>query len=784
MKWLQGIGLLIAFILIYLGDIFDFVARRGSFGNPLTEISPSDGLTILFWSAVVFVYFFFRFRTWGQPPPPEFAQTPPRHCTTSSRYLCAQLWYAGSMLGVFLVLAFVPQLFDEIYLLLKAAFGGSDPVVSAAFSDPGVLGANSPGPGSFRNLELAQAAPYTAFFLIFVFARFKVLKEPQIRNFFQESALIPITAFKQNKMIRDGDTVFTPDQKVLNHIGDNSLKGLVDIDTYQSDPYLQDIVMAEYVKEQLLDQNDRAFQTAKENSNFVAINNRVANMNATLGKLVDDGAELIRVIEAKELSKLQSWQAQTKGLMQSVVEHSQRVVEVLRRQGESEIALVLDRVTEEMQKLDRLFSKSPRFMETVRKLFAINDDCAIGLELFVDRLEGFTDDTKRLLSTWPVITDDQRSFSRGEDIRFANEELQRLGKVSFELSKNITQQLATKDEETITLNWIHAYQKQLHGDTQRVFNWAFKTRQREVLEQYRELRERMILLMTTLVLASDNSAGDRANRFAKFGFVLDATTAIIPRYMLRITFVVVLLLSLSINFSYLSFGGVYESASQLVFNSSFFSDRILVRDISEKVMLKTPGNAFVWSVIGAFMQMLAIFIALTAWSISPHYHSEGESENRPFWYFTGAWSTGLVFGFFANVLLFFVMGLLFHDTQLLRENWPWTLIGGITGAFLLIQGINVRGEMHSAVVITSIAQGIVSGFAAAIIAWIWGYEQIRSEVLGPFMLFVWLNMSVVGFALGLLAKHFMVNEDLKPQETSSVSSKVKDVAESFTTQHS
>ena len=51
---------------------------------------------VLFWSAVVFLYFLIRFRTWAADPPPlEFAHTPPRHCTTRSRYLVAQAAYAG-----------------------------------------------------------------------------------------------------------------------------------------------------------------------------------------------------------------------------------------------------------------------------------------------------------------------------------------------------------------------------------------------------------------------------------------------------------------------------------------------------------------------------------------------------------------------------------------------------------------------------------------------------------------------------------------------------------------
>ena len=523
--------------------------------------------------------------------------------------------------------------------------------------------------------------------------------------------------------------------------------------------------MAEYIRHRIKDKEaDNNFVKAQKHSNLTEVTNKLDQANKMLGNLVSDGRELIRVIESKESDKLQNWQAHTEGLMQNVIEQTRLLISATKSQPGNELIYLRDRVSEEAKKLDRSFDKGKILLQHVDKILAIYDQSSVGLERFRDQLDKFSDDVQLLLSNKPEDDADSREASEVNGFSLLYSDITKLGDLAQQLSGYIIDEMQKKSEQIINLNWIDLYQEGLYGDNKRVFNWTFKARQRDMTEKYRTIRDSMILLMTTLVLASDHSARGRAVRFQKMGFNLKPTSDSIPPFMLPTTFAVVFVLCLLVNFSYFLCGDTYANASQVLINANLFKVQKLATNLTEGVQIKTPGQAVFWSFFGASMHMLAVFVALAAWSLSPEYHSNKHHENVPMKHYLGASLTGLVFGFFANVVLYFVFGLILKEPMLLSNNWHWTMLGSVTGAFLLIQGINIRLPTDKITKLTTLAQGIITGLTAFIIAWIWGYDKIETAKLGPFMLYVWLNMTIVGLALGWLAQYFMINDDIGVRE--------------------
>ncbi len=606
MLLLQLVALTMALILIFRDYILTLLPFAPSFGYELQTFDASDQVAVLFWSTLVFLFFFVRFHEWADAPPIEFARTPPAHCTTRGRYLFAQLCYAATILLVFLVLAFIPQLISEILRAIRVLIPGL--ATSAVFDDPEL----AKNPNSFRLMRPAIAAPYAALALMVAFAKWPELQEPRVRAFFQRRALIPSEARRLIAEIGDGATTFKSDPNIANRIYGGPLKGLVTPGATSKE--LTDIYMAEYIYYVLKNETDARFDTARRSSDFNLLSSDIESAREDLQELVTDSHDLISAI-------------------------------------------------------------------------------------------------------------------RGDSVE-------------------------TEDDPR-TLDQIDQMRDGLDFAKRRVFDRAMRSRRRSVLQGYTTLREGLLRLMTTLVLASEHSAATRSSKLKEFGFELETTDAPIPRYIMPATFLVLFVI-------YLLGSCLYWVYIKYLFDiGSYMFDLGDYHEIAHMLRIDRPGTAVLWAVVGALMQMVAVFLSLAAWSLSPDYHFFERAKRVSVVVYFGAWLNGFIFGFVSNVMLFFFLGIAMRDQTILPLHWPWTLLGAISGAFLLVQGINVRrGEIRTAVCMALI-QGVVSAMLAGLVTVLWGLNLgTAPQILVPFGIIAIFNALVAGTALGLLAIGFMRSRDL------------------------
>lgn len=768
MKNMQIAAILISLLLIFLNDLGQSLHIK-EFGYYVSNINPYQGIVIAFWAVVVFLYFFVRFHSWAIEPPVEFSRTPPRHCTTGSRYISAQLCYAGVMVAIFFLLVFVPHLVDQVVLFAKHFF--NDPGVSkaleatakvtAAFDDPNAKSIGLTSSARFSDYTPQEMAPFAAFLLILVYARLPIFREQKVRSFFQESALIPFEANSLQRIINGCGSGFTPHPQRYREVLENRLRGILAPGPCQEDMPFRDIVVAEYILNGISSQEDREFLRARGNSNYQNIAGDMDSALAASQHLVADGVRLIKIFEGQKTGKMQSWQGQLEVQLGNVLEAVLSAHAGGSQPDHGKTEFYYTRLTDDIAKLNSIADQWEQHRLFIKDIYAIHSDYALRLEEFVERV----------LISAHKIRGQVLAFTAGEPgedegrKRTLSESLLETVVALERMADDIVKELAAGSSQEINLNWIDAYQKRLRGEAQQVFNWSFKPRQMELLSRYRRLRKRIELLLITLVLASDRSAGERVQRFKNFGFPLKTTTSAIPPYMLAVTFVAVFLVCLA---STLIYWGVQEylpSFSGMIPDTGLVQEVTSQQDISANLKIDEPQKAVIWSAIGASMHMLAMFIAQMAWNLVPHPSYQKNQEQKRMSTYMKATVSGFVFGFFANVVLYFFLGILMGSPELLENNWEWSLLGGTTGAFLLLQGVNIRHENNRAFKIVWIVQGLVSGFLAFCIAWIWGFHRAGPEVLGPFMVYVLLNMTLVGMTLGWLAKYFMVDERLVSTET-------------------
>jgi hypothetical protein len=435
---------------------------------------------------------------------------------------------------------------------------------------------------------------------------------------------------------------------------------------------------------------------------------------------------------------------------------------------------LIDRVRQDVQAIRPLLVDAARYLEPLATLLVLDDDAAAAVDSLRERLRYLAEDRRGFIAT---LEAQQGSLDETTQRELAAllEHLRKIREDAGSIVRDIDAALDTASGERVTLNWIDRYRSTLRGTKHKVFARAFDTRRRDVLERYGVLRRQMTRLLTTLVLAGDSLAVDRERHFQDFGFTLRATSTYrMPQYIVFLTFAAVFLLSLVISLAYAFGYELFRETGRALFDitTSLSADPLGRAWLSVYLEpTESPHQALLWAVIAALMHMFAVVLALGAWHLAASDAARAERRHRHSAVVIDTWFTGFVFGFVGSVLLFYLMGLARSTLQLadggtagmtmVRAAYQWTLLGGITGGFLLVQGIHARRHDDRAAYLTAFLQGIVSAVAAMLIAWFWGYGKVAQEVLAAFALYAGLNALLAGWLLGLLARFFMQIEEVE-----------------------
>jgi hypothetical protein len=768
LKWLELGGLAVALFLIFHADLFALVGGESQFGNPLEPLGPTDRITVLFWSAVVFLYYLYLFRSWAADPPLEFVHTPPRHCTTRSRYIVAQAAYAGLFLAIFWLLIFVPQLIDLVRQAVSLADQAG--LVTAAFPDEQLqeAGEVSGRVTAWQDLKPAEAAPYVAMLLL-VFARIDWLPERRLREYFQDRALIPKEARDHMEEIGDGrNDRFVPDPSILQNLGTGVLDGLVDTTRYPRHREMHDIIMAEYLFDRLRHETDKVSENARRDSDFAQISEAMIAARNELDRLVRNSRELIRALETDAAQDFQRWKVLTIDAIDSLLGQAGELVAAPwspAAADETTRSLQIDRVRQDIDRLRTLLANASPYLDGLETLLVISEDENASVEVLREKLRDLVDDRRRLLQSLEAQSG-ATDPARPDDTARLLDELRQLRAAAARLLPLLDAALEGARSQSVTLDWIDRYRSVTRPASNRVFAHAFDSRQNELIDRYRRLRHELTRLMTTVVLASGPSSEKRARHFARYGFKLAFTEERKrPRHSLWLTFAVVFIISLVTSSLYFSlYDALRAFAAQVVAATPLgpLLEGARAAGWVGELRIRGPDAVARWAFISATMQMMAVWLSLAAWNLSPDYQAGRERASAGDTVLLNAGLTGLVFGFVGSVLAFYLLGLLLGYPGMLRMAWPWTLLGGITGGFLLLQGVNVSRGAAQALWTTAVVQGVVSGLAALLIAVTWGYGRVlAADALLAFALYVGVNMWMVGTVLGLLAHYFMHVDDLR-----------------------
>lgn len=784
MKRMQMAALLLAGFLIWQPEILGFLVERTPVaGYSIGELESKDRITVLFWSAVVFVFFLVRFQDWATVRPPDFAHTPTRHCTTQGRYLFAQASYAMVFVGAFWILIFVPQLLDLLRQALELLWSGGAPaeMTKPAFPDPDLKDTLDSSVRPLAEFNPVQAAPYVCVLMLLVYPRYAipVVGEARIRAFFQERALIPREAHRQINRIGDarGAGVFCPDEKTMLALEEDALNGLLDLSRYRDEPALHDIVLAEYLHARIAEDDETSVVRARRDSDFQELSANLEQARHGLGELVNDAHELIKALEADDAGKVDLWRARVMTALDGIRQRSQDLSLALTRRAEGgaqDWPVLTDRVRQDALDLKHVLSSADTELGSLDALMVLDDHAAYEMEQTKDALRQLIAEQTLAAARFasPLVGLDDGAV---RDLTILAGEMREVLTLAEAVGGRIDEASKRAQQQEVTLDWVEHYRRSLKpGTRQRLFSRAMDNRRKEVLTQYRLLRAQMTRLLATLVLASDSSPMQRERHLRSYGFGVKTSqrgNVRVQQYAIPLTFSVVFVLSLATTLLYSLDYGVFEDLGADLFGlgQQGVQDTLNAVPLDHPLMVKDEKAAAYWAFVASLLQMFGVLMALFAWNLLTDEERSTANHRSRGGVLINAWFNGFVFGFVGGVIVFYLLGLILNSggqgqtmgPGLLRAVWPWAIMAGITGGFLLVQGIHVHDKARRAFIITIAIQGLVSCLAAGTIAWLWTPDTTPDRVVGAFSLYSAFNMLVLGSALGFVALFVMQSEDLE-----------------------